>query len=58
MTAAQMICHLRDCFLSVMGERPMEIPTRFTWLRAMRGIVLYMPIAGPTASDAARVRPD
>ena len=43
MNATQMICHLSDCYLGVMGDRPMEIPARFTWLRAMRGLVLYMP---------------
>ena len=43
MSAPQMICHLSDCYLSVMGDRPMEIPARFTWLRAIKSIVLYMP---------------
>jgi hypothetical protein len=47
MSAPQMICHLRDCYLSVMGERPMEIPVRFGWLRAMKGLVLYMPHRWP-----------
>ncbi len=47
MTAPQMICHLSDCFLSVMGDRPMQIPARFTWLRTMKGFVLYAPFRWP-----------
>lgn len=47
MTAPQMVCHLSDCYLSVMGERPMEIPERLSWLRVMKGVVLYMPHRWP-----------
>jgi hypothetical protein len=47
MAAPQMICHLSDCYLSVMGDRPMAIPGGFSLLRLMRGFVLYAPIRWP-----------
>src|SRR5579863_9344992 len=47
MTAAQMICHLSDCFLGVMGDKPMEIPRGFSWLAFMKGFVLYAPMKWP-----------
>jgi hypothetical protein len=47
MTAPQMICHLSDCFLGVMGDRPMEIPHGFSLLATMKWFVLYMPFQWP-----------
>src|ERR1700680_4264554 len=47
MTAPQMICHLSDCFLGVMGDRPMEIPRGFSLLALMKGFVLYAPFQWP-----------
>jgi hypothetical protein len=44
MTAPQMICHLSDCFLGVMGDRPMAIPPGSTLLSLFRPMVLYMPM--------------
>ena len=47
MTAGQMICHLNDCFLGVMGDRPMEVPSGPTFLSRMKWLVLYMPLKWP-----------
>jgi Protein of unknown function (DUF1569) len=47
MTAPHMICHLSDCFLGVMGDRPMEIPRGFSLLATMKWLVLYAPIRWP-----------
>jgi hypothetical protein len=47
MDARQMICHLNDCFLGVMGDRPMEIPKGFSMLAVMKWFVLYTPIRWP-----------
>jgi hypothetical protein len=47
MTAPQMICHLSDSFLGVMGDRPMEIPRGFTPMRLMKGFALYAPFQWP-----------
>jgi hypothetical protein len=47
MTASQMICHLNDCFLGVMGDRPMEIPQGSSLLALMKGFVLYEPFQWP-----------
>ena len=55
MNCGQMICHLRDCFLGVMGERPMEIPRGFSLMPLMKKIVLYAPIPWP---QGAPTRPE
>lgn len=47
MTAAQMICHLSDCFLAVMGDKPMEIPQGFSLSALMKWVPLYMPMKWP-----------
>lgn len=39
MTAAQMICHLNDSFLGVMGDKPAKI-VRFSLWRLTKGIAL------------------
>ena len=43
MTAPQMICHLNDSFLGIMGEKPMEIPRGFTLWPALKYVALYSP---------------
>ena len=47
MTAAQMICHLNDSFLGVMGEKPMEIPRGFTMWPVLKYAALYAPAKWP-----------
>jgi len=47
MSASQMICHLSDSFLGVMGDRPMEIPRGFTVLSVMKRFALYAPFQWP-----------
>ncbi len=42
MTASQMVCHLNDSFLGMMGEKPAAIP-RFSFWRLMKGVALYGP---------------
>ncbi len=43
MTAPQMICHLNDAFLGIIGEKPMDIPRGFTLWPLMKYIALYSP---------------
>jgi hypothetical protein len=47
MNALQMICHLSDSILSVMGEKPVEIPARYPWRRLMKWGGLYVPTPWP-----------
>ena len=47
MTAPQMICHLDDSFLGVMGEKAMEIPHGFTLWPLVKYIALYAPMEWP-----------
>ncbi|MFZ0394627.1 MAG: DUF1569 domain-containing protein [Terracidiphilus sp.] len=47
MTAAQMICHLRDAFLGAMGERPMASPAGFSWWRLTKPFALHSPMRWP-----------
>ena len=47
MTAPQMICHLNDAFLGIMGEKPMEIPPGFSFWRLTRWLALYAPLKWP-----------
>lgn len=55
MTAGQMICHLRDCFDGVMGDKPMEIPKGSSLLKIFKPVVLYMPLKWP---PGVRTRPE
>lgn len=43
MTAPQMICHLTDAFLGIMGGKPMEIPSGFTLWPVLKYVALYAP---------------
>src|SRR6266567_8975979 len=47
MTAPQMICHVSDAFLGIMGDVPMEIPRGFSFWPMMKGFVLYAPMKWP-----------
>lgn len=47
MTAPQMICHLNDAFLGVMGSKPLEIPRGFTLWPVLKYIALYAPMKWP-----------
>ena len=47
MTAPQMICHLNDAFLGVMGDKPMEIPRGFSIWKMTKYIALYAPVQWP-----------
>ena len=47
MNASQMICHLNDSFLGVIGEKPMEIPHRFTLWPVLKYLALYAPMQWP-----------
>lgn len=48
MNAGQMICHLNDSFLGVMGEKPMEIPKGFSIWPVVKYVALYAPMQWPT----------
>ena len=47
MTAPQMICHLNDAFLGVMGNKLLEIPRGFTLWPVLKYIALYSPMKWP-----------
>ncbi|HEY1987039.1 MAG TPA: DUF1569 domain-containing protein [Terracidiphilus sp.] len=47
MTAPQMICHLNDSFLGVMGDKAIELPAGFSLWPAFKWIPLYMPMKWP-----------
>jgi hypothetical protein len=55
MNASQMICHLSDAFLGVMGDKPMELPRRVNLWPLMKGFVLYAPFKWP---QGAPTRPE
>lgn len=47
MNAAQMICHLRDAFLAVMGEKPVQPVRGLNLWPLMKPWVLYAPFKWP-----------
>lgn len=47
MNASQMICHVCDAFLGVMGDKPIEIPRGFNLWPLMKSFVLYAPFQWP-----------
>jgi len=47
MTAPQMICHVCDAFLGIMGDKPMETPRGFSFWPLMKTFVLYAPMKWP-----------
>jgi hypothetical protein len=47
MTCPQMICHLNDCFLLPLGERPSPPIDNFLTRTILKRIALYVPIRWP-----------
>jgi hypothetical protein len=47
MTAPQMICHLNDAFLGVMGEMQIEVPRGFSIWPVLKYAALYSPSKWP-----------
>jgi len=47
MTAPQMVCHVTDAFLGIMGDKPMQIPRGVSFWPLMKSFVLYAPIKWP-----------
>lgn len=47
MNAAQMICHLSDAFLGVMGERPIAIDPNFRNRKFVKWFALQVPLPWP-----------
>ena len=47
MNAAQMICHLSDSFLGVMGEKPAEIAPGYPVRKLVKFVALYVPLPWP-----------
>jgi hypothetical protein len=47
MTARQMVCHLNDAFLGVMGERAVPIDPDFRWRGLIKWCALYLPARWP-----------
>jgi UDP-N-acetylmuramyl tripeptide synthase len=41
MNAAQMVCHLNDCFFGAMGDKPIAIVPGHIWPKAFKWIALY-----------------
>ena len=54
MTAPQMVCHLNDSFLGVMGDKPAKI-VRFSSWRLVKWIALYGPMHWP---QGVKTRPE
>ena len=54
MTASQMICHLTDSFLGIIGTKPAAIP-RFSFWRLTKWIALYGPMKWP---QGVKTRPE
>jgi hypothetical protein len=47
MTAGQMICHLNDAFLGIMGEKAVEPVRGFSFWPALKYVALYSPAKWP-----------
>lgn len=47
MTAPQMICHLSDAFLAVIGRRPVRDATGLLQRTIVKWIALYLPLRWP-----------
>jgi len=54
MTAGQMVCHVNDSFLGMMGEKPADIPGFSLW-RLTKGIALWAPMPWP---KGVKTRPE
>jgi hypothetical protein len=55
MTAPQMVCHLSDAFLAVIGERPMSPAQSLLGRTLVKWIALYAPMRWP---PGIRTRPE
>ncbi len=55
MNAAQMVCHLNDSFLCVMGERPVSIDPNFRARKLVKWVGLEVPFRWP---HGVRTRPE
>jgi hypothetical protein len=47
MTVSQMICHLNDSFLGVMGRKPISIAPNYRARKLVKWIGLYVPVQWP-----------
>jgi len=47
MTAPQMICHLNDAFLGIIGEKAVEVPSGFSIWPVLKYVALYSPAKWP-----------
>lgn len=47
MSAAQMVCHLNDCFLGVMGEKPIAPAGGYYPRSLLKWVALYAPVRWP-----------
>jgi hypothetical protein len=47
MNAAQMVCHLNDCFFGVMGDKPIAVAPGHISRKAFKWIALYVPFHWP-----------
>ena len=56
MSAPQMVCHLSDSFLCVIGRRPVSHASTILWRTVMKWIALYLPLPWPAAR--IRTRPE
>lgn len=54
MTACQMVCHLNDSFLGMMGDKPAEIPGFSLW-RLTKAGALWWPMQWP---HGVKTRPE
>jgi hypothetical protein len=47
MNASQVVCHLNDSFLGVMGEKPVQIPKGLSLWPFLKSFALYAPMKWP-----------
>ena len=47
MTAAQMVCHLNDAFLGVMGDKAVEVQRGLSMWPVLKYVALYSPAKWP-----------
>jgi hypothetical protein len=47
MTVPQMVCHLNDAFLGVMGFKPISIEPNYRARKLVKCIALYLPVQWP-----------
>jgi hypothetical protein len=47
MTVSQMVCHLNDSFLGIMGRKPISIAPNFRARMLVKWVALYAPVHWP-----------